>query len=358
MRCPEPGSGGAAATRDYDLWARSAAKIDRPPDAAPHTAVSRRGTKRAGLLLAAALLIPIFAAPAQEAPPAEPATAEPAPPPKSRDEKKAGFLEWLRHCDDGTDRTQGWLRHFSNSGGPAKPVFGTPCDVDWHKPIFILPATYSRDYDSDQTEVLFGVSAKLRPLGPALYFAYSQRSFWSLYDASHSRPFRETNYNPEIFYRYLPARPESPFIWGLDGGYEHESNGHDIPESRSWDRLYLAPFFERAGTAMQLKIWYRLPEDEKKSPEDPSGDDNPDIDDFYGYTEFNLHRRVGRDRRYHLMLRGNPATGRGAIEFDHSWRLGDGDLFGHAYVWHGYGESLQDYNDSVTRIGVGFALSR
>lgn len=284
------------------------------------------------------------------------ATSLSAPP---QDQAPASLWQKLRRCDDGSDRARGWLRHFTVGEGGAVPIFGTPCDVDWHKPIFILPYTYSRDYESDQTEVLFSVSAKLRPLGLPLYFAYSQRSYWSLYDATRSRPFRETVYNPEVFWRWMAAPPvERGFAWGMDGGYEHESNGRDIPESRSWDRLYLAPFIERSGTALQLKLWYRLPEDEKRDENDASGDDNPDIEDYLGHGELHLYRRFSRDRRFHAMLRGNLGTGHGAIQLEHSWRIGEGDLFWHAYAFHGYGESLSDYNDSVTRVGVGFALSR
>ena len=222
------------------------------------------------------------------------------------------LMQRLRHCNDGTDRSDGWLRHLTREDQAQTPRrFGQPCDVDWHKPIFILPYSYSRDYESSQTEVLFAVSAKLRPLGPPLYFAYSQRSFWSLYDAERSRPFRETVFNPEVFYRWIPKSATQELNWGLDGGYEHESNGQDIPESRSWDRLYIAPFIERGGTALQAKFLFRY----------------------------------------------NPATGYGALRIEHLDRLGDGDLFWNVYLWHGYGESLTDYNDSVTRIGVGFALS-
>ena len=273
-------------------------------------------------------------------------------------EKKASLWDRLRHCDDGSDRSRGWLRHFASGDTPLPRMFGTPCDVDWHKPIFILPYTYSRDYESDETEVLFAVSAKLRPLGPPLYFAFSQRSYWTLYNSERSRPFRETVYNPEVFYRWTPDVLRADFLWGMDGGYEHESNGQDIPQSRSWDRLYVAPFIERGGTAMQLKIWYRLPEDEKSDDEDAGGDDNPDITDYMGYGELHLYRRFSIDRRLHAMLRGNPETGRGAFQLEHSWRIGDGDLFWHAYFFHGYGESLTDYNNSITRGGIGFALAR
>lgn len=279
-----------------------------------------------------------------------------APPPQEME--RPSLWQRLRHCDDGTDRSRGWLRHFASAEGPAGPIFATPCDVDWHKPIFILPYTYSPDYEGNQTEVLFAVSAKLRPLGPPLYFAFSQRSYWSLYDSKRSRPFRETVFNPEVFYRWIPGGEDPEFIWGSDGGYEHESNGQDIPASRSWDRLYIAPFLERRGTAVQFKLWYRLPEKEKKDANDASGDDNPDIEDYLGYGELHLYRRFNADRRAHAMLRINPATGRGAIQLEHRMRIGEGDLFWDLYVFHGYGESLTDYNNSVTRVGVGFALSR
>lgn len=278
---------------------------------------------------------------------------------KPKDTRPASWWEKLRRCDDGTDRSRGWLRHFASGDRPLSPMFGTPCDVDWHKPIYILPYTYSRDYESDDTEVLFGVSAKLRPLGLPLYFAYSQRSYWSLYNSARSRPFRETVYNPEVFWRWAGPLPRSQdFIWGMDGGYEHESNGQDIPESRSWDRLYLAPYFERRSTAVQLKFWYRLPEDRKDSADDANGDDNPDIEDYLGHGELHVYRRFSPDRRLHVMLRGNAATGYGAIQIQHDWRIGDGDLFWQGYVFHGYGESLTDYNDSITRVGVGFSLAR
>lgn len=278
---------------------------------------------------------------------------------KPQDERRASWWEKLRRCDDGTDRSRGWLRHFASGDRPVSPIFDTPCDVAWHEPIYILPVTYSGDYESQKTELLFAVSAKLRLLGLPAYFAYSQRSFWSVYDAQGSRPFRETVYNPELFWRWTgPKMKDHAFTWGADLGYEHESNGRDLPESRSWDRTYLAPFVERRGTAAQLKLWYRLPEDERKDPEDAEGDDNPDIDDYMGYGELHLYRRFSADHHVHLMGRLHPGNGNGAIQLEYNWRIGDGDLYWTAYAFHGYGESLTDYNDSVTRIGIGFALAQ
>ncbi len=59
------------------------------------------------------------------------------------------------------------------------------------------------------------------------------------------------------------------------------------------------------------------------------------------------------------MLRGNPASGRGAIELVYSAPAPfSGDAFMMFYVWNGYGESLIDYNRSVTRVGIGLMLAR
>lgn len=226
-----------------------------------------------------------------------------------------------------------------------------------HKPMFILPATFSPDYDGKQTEVIFAISAKVQLFSTPFYFGYSQRSFWQLYDSERSRPFRETDYNPELFYRWTPD-PEKWNYWGADAGIEHESNGQEVPDSRSWNRLYIAPFRAKGKSLIYVKAWYRLPENDKKTPDDPKGDDNPDISDHYGYGEIHYQHQLGKRQALHTMVRLNPETGHGALNINYTIPSRDGSVFYQAYLWHGYGESLLDYNDSVTRIGLGVAFSR
>ncbi len=226
-----------------------------------------------------------------------------------------------------------------------------------HKPMYILPATYSPDYPSQHTEVLFTISAKLRLYGTSLFFGYSQRSFFQVYDSHRSRPFRETDYNPELFYRWTPD-PKVWKYWGADFGAEHESNGQDVPQSRSWNRLYVAPFRARGKSLIYIKAWYRLPEEKKKTPDDPKGDDNPDIEDHYGYAELHFQRQIGKRQVIQSMFRFNPETGHGALNINYTIPSNDGSVFYQLYVWQGYGESLLDYNDSVTRVGLGIAFSR
>lgn len=86
---------------------------------------------------------------------------------------------------------------------------------------------------SVKTELLFGIVA-----------AYTQRSFWDIY--APSAPFREHNHNPELFV-------ESP--WSTVG-YEHESNGMDGDDSRSWERVYARSDYEFKGLQLSAKVWH------------------------------------------------------------------------------------------------------
>ncbi len=84
----------------------------------------------------------------------------------------------------------------------------------FHKPNYALPATWSNTAThSEDSEFIFQISGKLRLFESGLYVAdeqesglyaaYTQKSFWRILDQEDSRPFRETNYNPELFYRLL-----------------------------------------------------------------------------------------------------------------------------------------------------------
>ena len=68
-----------------------------------------------------------------------------------------------------------------------------------HKEMFVLPVTYSNEYHGVRTEAVFQLSAKHRIFKTRFYFAYTQISFWQAYDENNSAPFRETNYNPDLF---------------------------------------------------------------------------------------------------------------------------------------------------------------
>jgi phospholipase A1 len=227
-----------------------------------------------------------------------------------------------------------------------------------HKPTFFYPLSYSPDFYGEHTEMVFQISAKQRLFGSNLYLAYTQKSFWQFINQDQSSPFRETNYDPEIFYRWIPDDPKPLNHWGADFGFEHESNGREFPFSRSWNRVYIAPFQAKGKHLAYLKFWYRIPEGAPSSLANPGGDDNPEINDYYGYSELSFSRQIGGDQLLTGQLRGNARTGKGAVSFTWSVPSGDGYVFYGASVFHGYGESLIHYDEKMTRVMLGILLAR
>ena len=126
--------------------------------------------------------------------------------------------------------------------------------VSWYKDFYIAPFTYDDDYKGEETEMIFQISFKARLLGSPLYFAYTQQSFWQAYNTDESSPFRESNYAPEIFWRFSPGDWWSKTM-GLDLGFEHQSNGQPTAESRSWNRLYAGLFTSSERQSFYGRLW-------------------------------------------------------------------------------------------------------
>ena len=222
----------------------------------------------------------------------------------------------------------------------------------------LFEATGLPPQDLDDVEAKFQISAKARVWATddrrfGVWVAYTQQNQWQVYndEAIASRPFRETNYQPELFVSYRPG-VELPggFSWKLlNAGYIHHSNGRAQFLSRSWDRLFAEAGFERENLALFAKAWYRIKESE-------ADDENPDITDFLGHAEFNALYRW-RGHSFLLGARGNANTGKGAVQFGWTTPPLLGAFRGYVQVFSGYGESLIDYNWKQTTIGVGVALS-
>lgn len=235
-----------------------------------------------------------------------------------------------------------------------------------HKATWVMPATWSDEYHSKNTELVFQFSFKKQIMDTGFHVAYTQKSFWQAYNEEESNPFRETSYNPEIFYRIIPGDDRLQFLGsgpimsniGFDMGFEHESNGQDMPDSRSWNRAYLTPFYAGGDLLIWLKLWYITEDSKKDSPDGVKGSDNPDIADYMGYSEFNIKYQFAGDQLIHLMARGNMREGKGAGYLTWSIPVTKDGVFFMVQAFHGYGDSLIDYDRSITRVGAGFMLSR
>jgi phospholipase A1 len=204
-------------------------------------------------------------------------------------------------------------------------------------------------------EVVFQLSFKARLwrdiLGKdiCLWAAYTQRSFWQLYNFDDSSPFRETNYEPEVLLtfgtRFSLLGFEVPFV---QLGVNHQSNGQSEPLSRSWNRIVANVGIERGPLSVLVKGWYRIPD---------ADDDNPGLTHYAGNGEvwafyFLKKHRLGVMLRDNLNFREN----RGAVQIEWSFPM-FAMVAGYVQYFLGYGESLLDYDHKVHRIGIGFILS-
>lgn len=228
-----------------------------------------------------------------------------------------------------------------------------------HKEMYVLPVSWSELYNGSQTEVVFQLSAKHDIFGSRFYLAYSQVSFWQAYDNSNSSPFRETNYNPEVFYRFRESALGTGFA-GSDLGFEHESNGQPMPQSRSWNLLYANGWFRTDEWLVHVKARYRVPEEDKESPDAPAGDDNPDITDYLGYSDITVARLFGNGHQLRLLIRGYVGADKGLLELTWSKTLPgtENETYACVKLSNGWGESLIDYDRHNTRISLGVMFTR
>lgn len=235
-----------------------------------------------------------------------------------------------------------------------KPV--TSSGLTLHKRNMVLPFTASSlSSGRDGYEVVFQISGKQQLFNRRVFIGYTQKAFWQILDDERSRPFRESNYNPEIFYRGKTRDLWSGhFDW--DFGYEHESNGQTTDRSRSWDRLYGVARWQQDSFEISLKSWWRLPEDEKTDPSSPEGDDNPDIHDHWGRAELRSSYLSENGHGVHGMVRGNPRVGHGAFELQYTVPAPSEGIHFILHAFSGYGDSLFDYNRYVNRIGIGLSF--
>ena len=178
----------------------------------------------------------------------------------------------------------------------------------------------------------------------SLYAAYTQLSYWQFY--AKSQYFRETNYMPEIFLsdNFLPN-------WALDVGAVHQSNGRGGSLERSWNRTYLNLQFSNGNWLVSIKPWLLIYKNESSDLH------NPDIAKFLGHERLLFAYSLPKHIVISLTLQN--------IEHGFSKMSTTGDLSfplthnldGYIQVFHGYGQSLIEYDHKTNSIGVGIALS-
>jgi len=184
-----------------------------------------------------------------------------------------------------------------------------------------------------------------------LWFAYSQASTWQVFNQELSRPFRTTDHEPEVMYTY-PSDYQLPGGWRLRYtglGLVHQSNGQDLPLSRSWNRVYLMGGAELGDQfVITGRVWKRI-------KENAADDDNPDITKYLGNADLRIGWQVNRLNQLGVSVHG----GKGAVKLEWLKAIGDpvrSNLRFQTQLFYGYGDTMVDYNRKRTVFSVGLAL--
>ncbi|MFZ6749191.1 phospholipase A [Undibacterium sp. Ren11W] len=285
----------------------------------------------------------------------------------SKEAAKEAQYEKIRQERVGSNMVDRWELDSSKSTGSFLPRA--------YKPMYVLPLTYTSDINNNPSspavnhtatntgpplspwEAEFQISLKAKlwehPMGldANLWAGYTQSSRWQVYTPALSRPFRETNYEPEVM-----AVFHTPYeILGWHGriagvSLTHQSNGRAQPLSRSWNRVIGEIGMEKGDWSLSLRPWWRI-------KEAGSADDNPGIENYIGRGELLLTRVMAHHvvtlRGRHSLKAG--AESRGSAQLDWAFPIGSG-VHGYLQLFSGYGESLIDYNIKQNKLGLGISL--
>ncbi|MBT8440471.1 MAG: phospholipase A [Gammaproteobacteria bacterium] len=216
-------------------------------------------------------------------------------------------------------------------------------------------------FSGDTADIKFALGLKFRlfpdlpvfdSLAP-LYFGYSQKSWWDI--AESSGPFREHNYNPEVFWDYSKTSNRNGFNFVgqlVDQiGFEHQSNGLDGSESRSWDRLYLQRDFQVTDRFnLEVKAWKDV----------NSENFNKDITDYLGNLKLSASYQPNERLVVNFKAQQGWETSKLSYQLDFVYRLPEwvNSQFMLSY-YEGYGEALISYNQKTSslRAGLFFPIS-
>ncbi len=249
-------------------------------------------------------------------------------------------------------------------------------NIRGYQPVYLMPVFWTSDKNTrpfsenpqntvgadeakrlTSTEAKFQLSLKTKALENVfgnngdVWLGYTQSSRWQVYNEDESRPFRETNYEPEASLVLRTNYDLFGLNWRMLGlTLNHQSNGRSDPWSRSWNRVMLNLGFDYGNFALMVRPWYRI-------AEDGDDDNNPEIENYIGRGDLNAFYRWN-EHDFNLMLRHTLKGGddnRGAVQFDWTFPI-SGRLRGHFHLFDGYGESLIDYNHRATYVGLGVSL--
>lgn len=210
-------------------------------------------------------------------------------------------------------------------------------------------------YHEDVSKVQASFKYKILRKKP-LYLGYTHNIYWKLNE--ESRPIYDTNYNPELFYRFSI---KNKFLDNIDLITGHKSNGKDFEESRSFDysgvqfnSLYKVDnMLLTSGIRVRSTYGFDAP--------------NADLIDYQGPFEFNFSvsqfmastiDKAELSIRIFSGGRWGEYFGKGGQEISLAFRIMGVEITPSFIIqyYNGYNDSLQNYNQRQEVVRFGFLL--
>ncbi len=205
----------------------------------------------------------------------------------------------------------------------------------------------------ENTNIKFQVSIAQRltnatlPGGTYLYLFYSQKCFWNVLE--NSMPVTDLNFNPGIGLT-KPLFVKNRYIGKLSLIVEHESNGRDSIQSRSWNKISLAAnIIVDPNLMVSGKIWLPIVD----------GENNKDILKYSGIYQMSVQASTD-NRKF---------TGSITLVKRQGWNLNYNTIVELAYrfsrrsnqyfflqYYNGYGEGLLDYKVFKSQLRLGIVI--
>lgn len=218
---------------------------------------------------------------------------------------------------------------------------------------FTVGTTIGKKPTATNSDVKFQISLAIRltnatlPWHTYLFLMYTQKTFWNVFEKS--LPMHDMNFNPGIGWT-KPFFSKDRYVGKMTLLIEHESNGRDSIQSRSWNRVSLCgSVLVNEWLMVHGKVWIPIID---------SGN-NRDILKYCGIfqtgvvvTTPNKKFQVGLT----LVKRRGWKPNFNTIA-EASWNINPKtnlNLF--AQYYNGYGESLLDYNQFQSRLRVGIVF--
>ena len=220
---------------------------------------------------------------------------------------------------------------------------------------FITGNSLNRQINVNNADVKYQISFRQRltnsylPFNTFIFVSYTQKAFWNIY--KKSSPFRDTNFNPGIgLGRYLISE-DNNYMGSIFVQLEHESNGKDSKDSRSWDFLSASgKYYFNDRLFLRAKAWlplFLLMEET-----------NTDMLSYKGYANFSVDYRTSNERWWfnaNVIPRRNFITMN--TTFSTAFRVSkkfNQYLFFEFY--NGRGDSLLEYKDYDLQFRVGMCI--